>query len=228
MPSSATRRAMPLLIIALGALLAGGLAAAPPVQAGTLYACVKRDGTAHLYAKRPKCRRHERRLVWNTQGPAGTNGSGGASGSNGADGKPGANGAVAGFSAEGTEGVSLFGESTKQVPGMSIGLPPGSFIASMSIGVSASAESAGAAGVTCSLADTPEGAFTRYNQGEWYAPLPASRPHAVGQISIHMAFSSAKPSTLSVSCAGFGAEGTNVSLGTGFGVMIAVQTTMNS
>lgn len=84
------RRAM-LAAAAAGTLMAGGLAVVPQASAATLYACVKKNGSAHIYAKKPKCKKGESKLSWNSAGPAGkngTNGTNGAAGAGGAAGQP--------------------------------------------------------------------------------------------------------------------------------------------
>lgn len=77
------------IVLAAGAILLGALASAPQAGAATLYACIKKNGTAHIYAKKPKCKKHETKLSWNTEGPAGKNGTNGANGKDGATGKEG-------------------------------------------------------------------------------------------------------------------------------------------
>lgn len=80
------------IVLAAGAILLGALASAPQAGAATLYACVKKNGTAHIYAKKPKCRKHETKLSWSTEGPAGKNGLNGLNGLNGSNGKEGPQG----------------------------------------------------------------------------------------------------------------------------------------
>jgi hypothetical protein len=83
-------------------LLAGGcllltlsFAATPQANAATLFACVKTEGgSMRLVGEKTKChRRSERKVSWNTRGPAGKNGLNGATGKNGANGANGAAGA---------------------------------------------------------------------------------------------------------------------------------------
>jgi hypothetical protein len=82
MPMQTSRR-VTAAILAAGALLLAAFAIAPTAGAATLYACVKKNGTAHIYAKKPKCKKHESKLSWNTEGAAGRNGSNGLNGLNG-------------------------------------------------------------------------------------------------------------------------------------------------
>jgi hypothetical protein len=81
----ATRRGS-VLLVAIGSLLCAALITASQAGATTLYACVKKDGTAHVYTKKPKCKKHETKLSWSTEGPAGKNGLSGANGANGKEG----------------------------------------------------------------------------------------------------------------------------------------------
>jgi hypothetical protein len=105
MPMQTTRRTMA-VVVAAGALLLAALAVAPTANAATLYACVKKNGTAHIYGKKPKCRKHETKLSWNTEGLGGKNG---LNGLNGANGKNGANGTNGTNGKEGPPGP--FGET---------------------------------------------------------------------------------------------------------------------
>jgi len=81
-----------LALAAATTVLAGCLAVVGQASASTLYACVKKSGTAHIYAKKPKCKKGESKLSWNTAGPAGKNGANGANGGGGANGTNGVNG----------------------------------------------------------------------------------------------------------------------------------------
>ena len=88
MSTSVTRRGVALLAAATISLFAA-LATASQAGAATYYACVKKNGSAHIFAKKPKCKKGESKLSWNNAGPAGKNGLNGA---NGASGKEGAGG----------------------------------------------------------------------------------------------------------------------------------------
>jgi len=91
MSTSITRRGTALLVAATISLLAA-LATASQAGAATYYACVKKNGSARIYSKKPKCRRGESKLSWNNVGPAGRNGLNGANGANGKNGANGTNG----------------------------------------------------------------------------------------------------------------------------------------
>ncbi|HST33188.1 MAG TPA: hypothetical protein VLJ80_06665 [Solirubrobacteraceae bacterium] len=90
MSTSVTGRGIAVLAAATISLF-GALATASQAGAATYYACVKKNGSAHIYSSKPKCKRGESKLSWNNVGPAGKNGSG-ANGANGANGKEGPKG----------------------------------------------------------------------------------------------------------------------------------------
>jgi hypothetical protein len=89
-----TTRRGSVLLVAIGALLLAALVTASQAGATTLYACVKKDGSAHIFTKKPKCKKHETKLSWSTEGPAGKNGANGLSGVNGVNGKEGPQGLI--------------------------------------------------------------------------------------------------------------------------------------
>lgn len=91
MSASITRRGI-LMVAAAAVSLFASLAAASQAGAATYYACVKKNGSAHIYTKKPKCKKGESKLSWNNVGPAGRNGANGANGKNGANGANGING----------------------------------------------------------------------------------------------------------------------------------------
>lgn len=88
MSTSVTRRGTALLVAATISLLAA-LATASQAGAATYYACVKKNGSAHIYLKKPKCKKGESKLSWNNVAPAGKNGANGANGPNGKEGAQG-------------------------------------------------------------------------------------------------------------------------------------------
>jgi hypothetical protein len=91
MPTSITGRGAGLLA-ALAVSLLAALATASHARGATYYACVKKNGVAHIDTKRPKCKRGERKLSWNNVGPAGKKGRDGLSGKDGTNGTNGAEG----------------------------------------------------------------------------------------------------------------------------------------
>ena len=85
-------------MLAIAGLL-GSLLIAPAAPAASIYACQKKKGgTLRIVSSKTKCRKtSEKKISWNTTGPAGkngANGTNGASGTNGAGGKDGTNGAA--------------------------------------------------------------------------------------------------------------------------------------
>jgi hypothetical protein len=73
------------------ALVAGGSYALAASGSKTITVCVKKNGGALYKAK--KCKKHDSKLKWNQQGPAGKAGKNGANGFNGAPGAAGTPGA---------------------------------------------------------------------------------------------------------------------------------------
>lgn len=204
--------------------LLGSLAVAPSAQASTLWGCVKKDGSAHIYTAKPKkCKKGEKRLSWNSEGPAGRNGTNGTNGANGLA------GAVAGFSALQSSSMIVNG-TMKAVPGLEKTLPAGSFIVSASIeGVGYAESNPSATLIECALSDSS--APSKQDLGAWGSPfflVSGTQYIAYGMIPMHLAVTSAVPHKVSVSC--------KEQLGVGSvredevirGVLVAVQTSANS
>jgi hypothetical protein len=120
MPIPLTRRAVALL--AAGLPLAGALAAAPQAAASPLYACVKKGGDAHVFTKKPKCKKGEAKVSWNSVGPAGKNGANGSNGTNGTNGSNGSNGET-GPIGPSTSYQNLDASHTLPEPGGGLGTP---------------------------------------------------------------------------------------------------------
>jgi hypothetical protein len=91
MSTSLTRRGT-LLVAAATISLVAALATASQAGAATYYACVKKNGSARIYSKKPKCKKGQSKLSWNSVGPAGKNGLNGANGANGKEGTAGKEG----------------------------------------------------------------------------------------------------------------------------------------
>jgi len=79
-------------LAAAGALLLVASITAPRADAATFYACVKKNGNAHIFTKKPKCKKGETKLSWSNQGGPGKNGLNGLNGVNGKNGTNGING----------------------------------------------------------------------------------------------------------------------------------------
>ncbi|HWD10569.1 MAG TPA: collagen-like protein [Solirubrobacteraceae bacterium] len=116
-----TTRRTTAVIVAAGALLLAALAVAPTANAATLYACVKKSGSAHIYAKKPKCKKHETKLSWSAEGPAGKNGLNGLSGANGKEGPAGATGPQGPGASTFTFDASASATPTRQTLGTVLG-----------------------------------------------------------------------------------------------------------
>lgn len=83
------------------ALVAGGSYALAASGGNTITVCVKKHGGGLYKAK--KCKKHDSKLIWNQQGPAGKAGKNGANGLSGAPGAAGAPGA------RGSDGIVQIG-----------------------------------------------------------------------------------------------------------------------
>jgi len=230
------RRATAVLVSA-GALLLAALAAAPQAEAQTLYACVKKDGSAHIFTKRPRCKRHEAKLSWNRAGTNGAAGKEGAPGKEGKEGAAGKNGAVAGYAAAQTSSSNLVGtkETVVQIPGLSKALPAGSFIVSANIRIEGASETAGAeVGAFCELVDTPSSGPATRQSGGWASAVTVKELFgeyfAEGELALHLAVSTAtNTSTVRLLCAENAEEGgKELAINAYEGTIVAVQTSKNS
>jgi hypothetical protein len=196
-------RAMAVLA-ATGALLLAAFAAAPQAEASTLYACVQKNGAAHIYTKKPKCKKHESKLSWiTTGGPAGKNGT---NGSNGTSGTNGTNGAVSGFSATVEEVNFTSGTEAAPTTIVSRTLPAGNYIVGASLDLDASdSVSGGEAAVECELVDTPIGGGSAVSDGAlWAAVIDfefIGGYSAITTMSLNLAVDSpARSSTIAIEC----------------------------
>jgi hypothetical protein len=147
----------PIALLAAGACALALLALAPQANASTLYACVKKNGSARLFTSRPRCRHGEKRLAWNIEGPRGPQGSrgkeghAGKNGPGGVNGTNGANGAAGGFSAT-SEALKAF-TGAAEVPIVSKALPAGSYLVFAKTVVVANATEERIYGASCELFD---------------------------------------------------------------------------
>lgn len=216
-----------------GALMAASFAAASPANASTLYACVKKSGSAHVFAKKPKCKKGESKLSWNTSGPAGKggeNGKNGGNGGNGSNGSNGKDGAVAGYSAVQSADLDITNaESFTQVPGLTKSLPAGSFIAAGRVDITAiGKKEKEQANATCEMVNTPtsgsplvqEGHFQSWTNNTLIFPIVIHV--TAGVIPFDMAIDNAVPSTLAVKCDENG-RGEEVTMTAARGSLTAIQ-----
>jgi hypothetical protein len=121
------------MLATAGALLLAGLAASQ-ANATTFYACTKKNGSARLFKKKPRCKRGESKLSWKeaSAGRNGANGTNGVSGRDGAAGKEGKEGKEGKAGLTGLPGVApnvfVSNKDLKSnlAPLMSVLVPPGS------------------------------------------------------------------------------------------------------
>jgi hypothetical protein len=180
---------------AIVALMASAFVASSQAQASTLYACVKKNGTARIYSKKPKCKKGESKLSWNTTGPAGKNGTNGTNGTNGINGT---NGAVAGYFAQ-QAGIGLNG-SFQALKGLEKKLPAGSFLVSVNVQLNGFANAGGAAMVQCELIATPTGGKATTVKGTWAGAFFNGEIGA-GSIGLELATTNSVETALTVKCA---------------------------
>ncbi len=198
-------------VLALVVAAGGGAIAASGGGGKTITACVKKQGGTLYQAK--KCKKHDKKLTWNKQGPPGPAGTNGTNGTNGA---------VAGFSATKPTNVDFTGEA-KQI--LTRSLPAGSFIVQAKTQVGGAATSTGYVNDKCTLADGSASDLAQFS-----APLAAELFFRVAETSLPMqiAVSSSSPSTVTLSCEDVAHEGTAFSTGASNSVITAVQTNGNS
>lgn len=206
--------------------MVASFAAASPANASTLYACVKKNGNAHIYSKKPKCKKGESKVSWNNVGPAGKNGANGGNGANGSNGANGKDGAVAAFTAKQGAELNITGDETlTQIPGLTKSLPAGSFVATGMIHISGSGENNGEyASGECATIDVPSGGSPTQNGNIWSAPLSQILFFHLAQtvMPLSLTFSTTVPSTLVVQCREAG-HGTKTEIVAGGGSITALQ-----
>jgi hypothetical protein len=137
MSTSITSRGLALIAAAAISLLAA-FATASQAGAATLFACVKKEGgSTRIVSRSTKCSKSERKVSWNTSGPAGkngangangTNGTNGATGKNGSNGNNGSNGSVGGLYAFNDGPVALASVATEQTVGTLANIPAGKYL----------------------------------------------------------------------------------------------------
>jgi hypothetical protein len=133
--------------VAASALLA--LVLAPAASAAKIYTCVNdKSGAMRLVSAKTKCRHGERKLSWNTSGPAGAPGATGAAGSPGAPGTNGVGADYASFTLGPTELAASEVVVTKTIPAGSY------FVNAKTVIGATDATTAVFVGVICELVDT--------------------------------------------------------------------------
>jgi hypothetical protein len=207
MPALMNRRVAAALPIGVAFLFAM-LTAASSADAATYYACVKKNGTGRIYSSKPKCKKGEKKISWNSEGIPGSAGKAGApgkegvagkNGSNGSNGSNGLNGAVAGFFGGGSTGLAL--TSTEQTVGEKV-VPAGHFLVYGLVEVGTEASKAGLTGVKCKLLDEKVELDSDYND-EPLAEFSKTQFFGIVTLPVMAVLNTTAPSTLSLSCAAY-------------------------
>jgi hypothetical protein len=216
------RHGLLLIVVPVAVAIAAAGAAYAAGGGGKITVCVHKKGGALYSAK--KCSKHDSKLTWNVQGPAGSNGRNGANGANGA---PGQNGAVAGYSAShySVQDITSATQSSPQTI-LTKQLPAGSFIVNAKTTLSASSTtSTGYVNDQCNLTDG-----ANVDTAQWSSPFHAlilSTYGANGTVSMDLALSTQSPTTVTLSCYPVATNGSGFSTGAAYSVLTAVQTSSN-
>jgi hypothetical protein len=224
---------------ALAVLVLAALAVAPQAGAATLYACVnKRTATARVFTHRPFCRRNERLVAWNAQGPAGKNGANGKTGATGRTGATGATGKTGATGSAGTNaadggyvaGTAAFTEFTgkKEATIVSKALPAGSYIVMAKTVLSATATTAVRAAGVCQLLEGGPSAVV--DTSGWDTGLAGESGSFLGEatISLEGAVTLKATTVVSLVCSDVSPSSSEPKIGASFSQIVAVQTTQNS
>lgn len=213
-------RRVPVLALGVTALVigAGGGAYAASKAGGAIKVCVSHsNGT--LY-KRKTCRRGDKKLKWNVQGPAGR------TGQQGPRGLTGANGAAPGYWANDANPVvfTAGGDADAQPIVTLPGLPAGSYMVSAKTVAGGYGISPGNILVGCILTDGSAGDESNAQMallslsGEYQAETP---------LTLQSALTTTSPSTVTLACYG-SSSASNTTLAAAFSQITAVQTTSNT
>jgi hypothetical protein len=223
------------LASAAAALALAALVVTPSAGAATLYACVnKRTGAARLFSYKPRCKRGQARLSWNTEGPAGKNGANGkngATGKNGSNGKNGTNGTngtsptINGYSATKSEYTEF--TVSKEAPAVILtkSLNAGNYILSAKTVLSATANAPTRAAAACELIDGGPALDT----SGWDAPLAEDSGKLIGEttLSLEAAVSLKATTVISLVCTDLSPAENELKIGAASSQIVAVQTTQN-
>jgi hypothetical protein len=222
-------------IAVVAALSLGALGVASSADATIISACYKRSsGVVRILRGVQRCRRHEVRISWNTQGPAGKNGvagrngASGKNGTNGTNGKNGANGAAAGYFA--TQAGSL---NITAAPGhvLTKALPAGDYLVSAKVEVTATAKAAGAVQAECKLVLATGTGESVIDSSGWAASLISfAEPEflAAAAVPLDGAVNLTTAGSVVVVCETLHGEAKEEVVSTSAGQLVAVQTASNS
>jgi hypothetical protein len=220
------------------ALSLGALAVASSADAAIINACYKRStGVVRILRGAQRCRRHEVRISWNTQGLPGKNGAtgktgakglNGKNGTNGTNGKEGPNGAVAGYSATQATAVNITG-----APGQVLNkeLPSGHYVVSAKVQLSATAKEAAGVETECKLVLATATGESVLDSSGWTAPLVSfAMPEYLGSATaaLDSAVNLTAPGSVFVSCETLHAGAKEETVTASKGQLVAVQTASNS
>jgi hypothetical protein len=166
---SRTRVVTSVLLVALVALAPTGAQAA----SGKIKACASKKSGALRLAKKGKCKRGERKLVWNKKGQTGKRGATGAAGSQGPQGQTGAQGATGPQGEPGPAGAGFAGTAAG---GALTGVYPNPLIAPNAVtGVEVAGDSLGGLDIDEStLAKVPDADFLDGLNSTAFLPIGAT------------------------------------------------------
>jgi hypothetical protein len=192
-------------LAALAGLLAAALTlTAQTAAASTIHACVnKHSGNARIVGAKAKCKHSERRVSWNTSGPAGAPGAPGTAGTVGTDGS---NGVGVDYASASFDPVMLTpGEKGDVV--LTKAIPAGSYLVSGKTVVGGTAEKAVFLGIICELVDTTGAPALvapplALDLGEWAQQLSSTGSGftAAGTIVMQGQLTTTQPSTIAMLC----------------------------
>jgi hypothetical protein len=195
------------LALAVSAIAVAATAAGE-AQAATIHACVKpRSGATRIVGVKARCRHGEQKLSWNTNGPQGKSGPAGAPG---AAGTPGATGTGPAFVTGAAETIITEAPSVM----FAATIPPGSYVLSGSVTVTAGATTAGTLvdagcfavdipGTSLTTGDLAGKAIQTEGFGIWESPLAqesVTKFRAVSTMMVAGTIESKVTSTMGVTC----------------------------
>ncbi len=181
MPRPIARRGVFALAVS-ASLIVAAFAAVPAAEASTLYACVTKTGTAHVFTKKPKkCKSKTEKLVsWNTVGPKGAGGTNGTNGTNGKDGAKGEAGQpqkAVSFNVSSNFGSSPITTPLFSIGGVSVNLTCASFVVAIPE-IEASAAAGGFSEIGAVITNS-EGKKPEIEQSQTIFDVPLSASPAI-------------------------------------------------
>jgi hypothetical protein len=204
-----------------------------PGERRDLYACVKKNGSARVFTKKPKCKKGEKKLSWNNEGPAGKNGVNGTNGTKGTNGTNGTNGAVAGYSARNTGAVNILeGTIPEPIAVVTKSIPAGSYLVFAKSTIAASDSTVGDKWTAeCQLSDIPVSGEPTFDQSNATGEVITNFIFKTGYatVPLGMAISTTTASTLTLACTHvWDVGGTKLAMSATESLITAVQTSHNA